>query len=64
MIFLDPHKVQPSTDDPATYKSEAIKLIKLKKLESSMALGFYFRTPVEWEHFVSNVGSFNGLIAV
>lgn len=29
-----------------------------------MALGFYFRTPVEWEHFVSNVGSFNGLIAV
>ena len=64
LIFLDPHKVQPATDEPSTYKSQAIKLIKLKKLESSMALGFYFRTQVEWDYFVSTVGNFNGLIAI
>ena len=42
-ILLDPHKVQETSDDPRSYHASSAKVINIKKLDSSMAAGFYFQ---------------------
>jgi cysteine protease ATG4 len=61
LIYLDPHFVQDVSTALTTYTCNEVRTLKLSKISTSVAIGFYIRNKNEFENFKSKISKLSKL---